>query len=122
MAGDVETGGSELQGSELAVVALGEKGEGVGRRNGEVFFVPGAIPGDLIFVKKSEAKHRAQWVSEFALVRASPDRCEPFCSAHLCGGCSLRVMGVRPAAAHKRQRLVDALSRIAAKRRCGGFV
>ena len=108
MAGDVETAGLELQ-----VVALGENGEGVGRLAGEVYFVPGAIPGDVVTVRKSAAKHRAQWVSEFAILTASAARRAPFCAAHTCGGCSLRVMETQAAAEHKRQRLIDALQRIA---------
>lgn len=104
----LETGGLQLQ-----VSALGENGEGVGRVEGEVYFVPGAIAGDVVAVKKSEAKHRAQWVSEFAIIRASPDRRPPYCAALSCGGCSLRVMELRAASEHKRQRVIDALQRIA---------
>ena len=78
-----------------------------------MFFVPGAIPGDAVAVKKSESRQRAQWVTEFAIASASPDRCAPFCVVQACGGCALRVMNLQAAAEHKRQRVIDSLQRIA---------
>lgn len=78
---------------ELEITGTGINGEGVGRVEGLVVFVPFAIPGErvrakVISVNKSYAR---ALMSE--LLVASPARVEPFCPAfYHCGGCDLQHM------------------------------
>ncbi|HMA94313.1 MAG TPA: hypothetical protein VKP30_16595 [Polyangiaceae bacterium] len=98
----------------LKIQRLAPGGEGVARRsNGEVVFVAGAVPGDLVEVgsiMRSGGALRGQLLSVAA---PSVDRREAPCSyAGECGGCDF--MQLRPEAQRqaKLSILLDALKRI----------
>ena len=76
---------------ELDITDLNNLGNGVGRCDGQVVFVRGAVSGDrvrakVIKVNKSFAVARLE-----EIITPSPDRIDGFCSAPLsCGGCVYR--------------------------------
>ena len=76
---------------ELDITDLNNLGNGVGRCDGQVVFVRGAVSGDrvrakVIKVNKSFAVARLE-----EIISRSPDRIDGFCSAPLsCGGCVYR--------------------------------
>lgn len=97
----------------LEITDLNQQGQGVGRLDGQVVFVEGAIPGDAVRVDiLSRARHYAvATVAE--LLRPSPDRVTPFCPvAERCGGCALQPMAYPAQLAHKRRHVVELLQRI----------
>ncbi|MBI5365384.1 MAG: class I SAM-dependent RNA methyltransferase [Planctomycetes bacterium] len=102
---------------ELAIDALASGGEGVGRADGLVVFVPGAAPGDRARVRVERVEMRFLRARVVELLAASPERRAPRC-AHFgdCGGCTWQH--VTPAAQHaaKRAFVRDALERIAGVR------
>lgn len=78
---------------EIKIEDLGMNGEGIGRANGKTFFVPFALPGELVEAeilsqKKNMVFARAVCVSEPAVGREQP-RCPAF---GRCGGCQLQHM------------------------------
>ena len=76
---------------ELDITDLNNLGNGVGRCDGQVVFVRGAVSGDrvrakVIKVNKSFAVARLE-----EIITPSPDRIDGFCSSPLsCGGCVYR--------------------------------
>lgn len=73
-------------------VTFGE-GRGVGRLDGLVFFVEGAVPGDYIkaFVTKVKKNYGEATINN--IITPSADRIEAPCPIfHSCGGCSLQMM------------------------------
>lgn len=97
----------------IEIVSIGNDGRAVGRVDGFVFFVEGAVPGDIADVyifknKKSYAEGRAVNIR-----KASVDRVQPFCSHFgVCGGCKWQHLSYEKQMAFKQQQVEDALDRI----------
>ena len=97
----------------IEIVSIGNDGRAVGRVDGFVFFVEGAVPGDIADVyifknKKSYAEGRAVNIR-----KASADRVQPFCSHFgVCGGCKWQHLSYEKQMAFKQQQVEDALDRI----------
>ena len=74
--------------SDLLIESLAYGGNGLGRHDGKVIFVPGAVPGDrircrVIKSKKSFAEARLE-----KLLQPAVERCQPECPVFAeCGGC-----------------------------------
>src|SRR5439155_810961 len=76
---------------ELVIDDLAFGGEGVGRVNGYVVFVRGAVPGDRVRVKLVDARSRFGRAAIESIEVPSPDRVEPPCPYFgRCGGCRLQ--------------------------------
>ena len=76
---------------DLTIDDLAFGGEGVGRVQGYVLFVRGAVPGDRVRVKVVEARSRFGRAVIEAVEIPAPDRVEPPCAYFgSCGGCRLR--------------------------------
>lgn len=89
-------------------------GDGVGRSNGLVVFVPRTAPGDLI---TAEIEPRGRFARALAheLVSESPDRVDPPCRHYThdaCGGCQLQHIRYPAQLAAKQRIIRDALQRI----------
>ena len=101
---------------DLVVSDLSSSGDGLGRWQDRVVFVPDTVPGDrirtrLVQVKPSFARGKLR-----QLLQPSPDRIRPACIvADKCGGCQWQTVGYPAQLAAKQQQVVDALNRI------GGF-
>jgi 23S rRNA (uracil1939-C5)-methyltransferase len=97
----------------LAIVDLARGGRGVGRHEGFVVFVPGALPGETVRARVRKV-HRA-WADAALLEVVVParDRRTPPCSFFdRCGGCDLQHLGEAGQAEAKRRQVVEALRRI----------
>ena len=97
---------------EIASVAAG--GDGVGRTEGMVVFVPRTAPGDVARVRLAAGKRFARGVLE-SLESPSPLRVEPPCPHYVvdrCGGCQLQHLSYDAQLATKSTIIGDALRRI----------
>ncbi len=98
---------------ELDIECIGVKGEGVGRIEGFAVFIADALPGDRVEaemtqVKKSYAKGRLK-----RIIKRSSQRIQPICPvAFQCGGCQIQHLNYDWQLRHKRQRVIDDLTRI----------
>ena len=101
---------------EVVCTGVGADFEGVCRVEGQVVFVRGALPGEVMRAKVIKvAKNYAVARMEQRLKR-SPERVEPPCAYYpRCGGCTAQHMAYAATLEHKRQQVVDCLERI------GGF-
>ncbi|HEV8200822.1 MAG TPA: 23S rRNA (uracil(1939)-C(5))-methyltransferase RlmD [Candidatus Polarisedimenticolia bacterium] len=97
----------------LDIVDLARGGRGVGRHEGFVVFVPGALPGETVRARIRKV-HRA-WADAALLeiVASSRDRRKAPCP-HFdrCGGCDLQHLAEAGQAEAKRLQVVEALRRI----------
>jgi tRNA/tmRNA/rRNA uracil-C5-methylase (TrmA/RlmC/RlmD family) len=101
---------------EVAIDGFTHGGEGVGRIDGKVVLVAGALPGERVRVTVTEDRQRYSRATLVEVLVASPDRVAPPCPvADACGGCDLQH--VAPEAARRlRTRVVrEQLARL------GGF-
>jgi len=85
---------------ELTIDGFAHGGEGVGRIEGKVTLVAGALPGERVRVRIVEDHPRWSRARLLDVLVPSPDRVEPPCAyAADCGGCDLQH--VRPDAARQ---------------------
>jgi 23S rRNA (uracil1939-C5)-methyltransferase len=102
---------------ELTITNLNHNGEGVGRHQGRVVFVPDVVPGDRLSVRLLRVKpHYAQGMLH-EILEASPHRVRPSCIvADKCGGCQWQQIDYETQLEAKRDLVIQDLERI------GGFV
>ena len=99
---------------ELVIDSISAGGDGVGRANGLVVFVPRSAPGDAgrVRVEKAGRYARAQWET---LERPGAARVEPRCTHYVvdrCGGCQLQHLGYPAQLEAKGDIIRDAIQRI----------
>ena len=100
---------------QLRVHSIAAGGDGVGRSEGLVVFVPRAAPGDLALVRIDSVKRFARGTLE-SIVEASADRIDPPCAHYVvdrCGGCQLQHINYEAQLEAKRVVVRDSLQRIA---------
>jgi 23S rRNA (uracil1939-C5)-methyltransferase len=98
---------------ELEVTGLTHSGDGVGRLDGQVCFVPGALPGETVRVLLRQATRRHWLAGLETVLSASPERQRASCIlADRCGGCSLQHWSVEAQRAWKRDLVKETMQRI----------
>jgi 23S rRNA (uracil1939-C5)-methyltransferase len=101
---------------ELTVSDLSSSGDGLGRWQERVIFVPDTVPGDRIRTRLLQVKPTFARGKLRQLLEPSPDRVRPSCMvADKCGGCQWQAVSYPAQLAAKQQQVMDALTRI------GGF-
>ena len=109
MAAPVRTG-DEV---ELQIDSLAYGGNGVGRLNGFVVFVRGALPGDRVRAKVGKVKRGFAEAAAQSVLEPSPHRVAAPCPHFgVCGGCRFQDLDYEMQAAAKAQQVRDALTRI----------
>ena len=97
---------------EISGIAAG--GDGVGRTEGMVVFVPRTAPGDVVRVALARSKRFARGLLESVEI-SSPDRITPPCPHYTrdrCGGCQLQHLSYVAQLRAKGSIITDALRRI----------
>lgn len=103
----------------LKIHGLGSSGEGVGYYEGFTFFVDGALPGETIEAKIYEKQKKFGRAHLTKIIESSPDRVQPACQLFgKCGGCQLMHLNYSKQLEIKRQKVLDALTRIGKIENC----
>nr|WP_277882856.1 23S rRNA (uracil(1939)-C(5))-methyltransferase RlmD [Leptolyngbya sp. FACHB-671] len=98
---------------EMAIADLSNSGDGVGRWEGRVVFVPNAVPGDRALVRLVRVKPQYAHGKLHQLLEASPHRVQPDCSvSDKCGGYEWQFIDYDYQLQVKREQIIDALERI----------
>ncbi len=98
---------------ELNITSLTSDGDGVGRAGEMVFFVPNTAVGDTIRAKVLKVKKNVGFARVEEIVTPSPDRIEADCPVSFsCGGCVYRHISYEAECRAKRQKVIDAVTRI----------
>ena len=101
---------------ELVITDLNTSGDGVGRHEGRVVFVPDTVTGDRLKAKIVQSKAKFARAKVLQLLDSSPHRIRPSCIvADKCGGCQWQHIDINYQREAKRQQIVQAFQRI------GGF-
>ncbi len=101
---------------ELEITDLTDTGEGVGRYQDQVVFVPDTLPGDRIIARLLHIKRKYAIARLEKLITHSPQRVRPACIvADKCGGCQWQHIDYDAQLMTKQRLIVEALEHI------GGF-
>ncbi|GAB1540899.1 23S rRNA (uracil(1939)-C(5))-methyltransferase RlmD [Scytonema sp. NUACC21] len=102
---------------EVEIADLNDTGDGVGRWNERVVFVPDTVPGDRVLVRLVHVKPTYAHGQIQELLQKSTHRIRPSCIvADKCGGCQWQHINYEYQLEAKRHQIIQALQRI------GGFV
>ena len=98
----------------LEITDLTEEGQGVGKKDGLVFFVKDSVMGDVVEARILKVKKNYAYAKVEKLLEASPYRITPLCLvAGKCGGCQLQHLSYEKELAWKEDRIAQSLIRIA---------
>lgn len=101
---------------ELTIEDMGEGGEGIGKKDGIIFFVKDAVIGDRISAKIMKMKKSYGYARLQQVLEPSPYRVTPRCSfCRQCGGCQLQALEYKKQLEFKANKVKNNLKRI------GGF-
>ncbi|NDJ16351.1 23S rRNA (uracil(1939)-C(5))-methyltransferase RlmD [Myxacorys almedinensis A] len=101
---------------EVTITDLSDGGDGVGRFEQRVVFVPDTVTGDRVVVRLLRVKPQYAQGKLHEIVEASPYRIRPSCIvADKCGGCQWQHVSYDYQREAKRNQIIQALNRI------GGF-
>ena len=98
---------------DLEIVDINTKGMGVGKQDGRVFFVAGAVPGDIVSATAFR-KRRGYWEARLDRIEASsPNRVEAVCDYFgLCGGCKWQHLDYKAQLHFKEKEVAHNLTHI----------
>ncbi len=98
---------------ELQIDTMANGGRALGRYQGKVIFVSGAIPGETVRARVTQVRKRWSQAHVVRVLDASPHRIEPPCPYYgRCGGCHLQHIAYNAQPDYKRQVVVEQLRRI----------
>ncbi|MBN1937746.1 MAG: 23S rRNA (uracil(1939)-C(5))-methyltransferase RlmD [Anaerolineae bacterium] len=97
----------------LAITAMADGGQAVGRHEGKVVFVAGALPGERVRARIEQEHKRWARAELIDVLEASPQRVEPPCPYFgECGGCHSQHIAYPAQLGYKQQIVVEQLQRI----------
>ncbi|MGD1895945.1 MAG: 23S rRNA (uracil(1939)-C(5))-methyltransferase RlmD [Phormidesmis sp.] len=95
------------------ITSLSNGGDGVGRWDDRVVFVPNTVPGDEMRVKLTKVKATHGFGKPAGIVKPSPERVRPACIvADKCGGCQWQQVSYEAQLVAKHHLVVDTLARV----------
>lgn len=98
---------------KIEISGMGHNGEGVGKIDGFTVFVPGAITGELIEAKIVKLEKSYAIGKILNIIKTCEHRIESICPIYKkCGGCNIQHLSYEGQLDFKRQRVIDALTRI----------
>lgn len=97
----------------LEIESVDQEGRGIGRVDGKVLFVEGAITGERVRYRMFLDRDRHAFAAAQVIERASVNRVQPRCPyAERCGGCSMQHIDAGTQVAIKQRVLEDNLKRL----------
>lgn len=98
---------------DIEVETMAAEGKCLGRIDGQVIFLDGGAPGDIVDVQLYKVKSNFLEGKVTAIKKLSKDRAIPFCQHFgLCGGCSWQHIQYQNQLFYKQKQVVDNLERI----------
>ncbi|PIB35943.1 23S rRNA (uracil-5-)-methyltransferase RumA [Reichenbachiella sp. 5M10] len=98
----------------LEIEAVAAEGKSVARHDGQVVFVKGAVPGDVVDVQVTKKRKAFMEGSPVVFHQYSDLRVDPVCDYFgTCGGCKWQHLNYPSQLEYKQQQVEDSLQRIA---------
>lgn len=98
----------------VEITGVAAEGKSIARVDDMVVFIPYGAPGDVVNIKLDKKKRSYAEAHIVDILKPSPDRVAPVCEHFgVCGGCKWQHIPYESQLRHKRDQVVDALTRIA---------
>src|SRR5687768_10217641 len=98
---------------DIAVETMAAEGKCLAKVNGQVIFLEGCAPGDVVDAQLTIIKRNFLEGKVVRIKTFSADRSQPFCLHFgLCGGCSWQHINYPTQLLYKEKQVVDNLERI----------
>ena len=98
---------------ELEIESIGFEGISIARKNEQVYFVRGGLPGDTVIAKLKKQNKKYTEASIKEIIKPSKHRIDAFCEyVGACGGCSWQCLEYQEQLRWKKQHVIDAHSRL----------
>jgi 23S rRNA (uracil1939-C5)-methyltransferase len=98
---------------DIAVLTMAAEGKCVGKFNGQVIFLEGCAPGDIVDAQLTKIKTAFLEAKVTKIKQMSPNRANPFCVHFgLCGGCSWQHIEYETQLQYKEKQVIDNLERL----------
>jgi 23S rRNA (uracil1939-C5)-methyltransferase len=99
--------------TDITVETMASEGKCIARLNGQVMFVSGAAPGDVVDVEVTRMKTAFLEGRVKEIKKLSVNRVTPFCEHFgTCGGCSWQHINYATQLQYKHQQVIDNLERL----------
>lgn len=99
---------------EVAITDFNHTGEGIGRIDGKIIFIPKTIPGDIVLVKDIKDFKTYYKGNLDKVITPSPERITPKCKYYdLCGGCDLLNINYSNQLSYKQNKVKNILKKYA---------
>ena len=99
---------------EVVITDFNHTGEGIGRIDGKIIFIPKTIPGDIVLVKDIKDFKTYYKGNLDKVITPSPDRIPPKCPYYdLCGGCDLLNINYSNQLSYKQNKVKNILKKYA---------
>lgn len=99
---------------EVIITDFNHTGEGIGRIDGKIIFIPKTIPGDIVLVKDIKDFKSYYKGTVDKVITPSPDRIPPKCPYYdLCGGCDLLNINYSNQLSYKQNKVKNILKKYA---------
>lgn len=99
---------------QLKITDISDMGQGIGRIDGIVVFVDGALPGDTVNAQIYDKKKKFIKAKTVEIIEEGKDRTKPKCPfSNECGGCSYMSLNYEAQLLIKENHLIEKLRRIA---------
>jgi 23S rRNA (uracil1939-C5)-methyltransferase len=96
----------------LTVHDLASDGHGIARSGRDIYFIPGALPGETVVAQMLERKRKIWFCRLVSIEQVSEHRIDPTCPHYKrCGGCDLQHLDYPQQVVLKQQRVARELSR-----------
>ncbi|MFH1878295.1 MAG: TRAM domain-containing protein [Candidatus Omnitrophota bacterium] len=97
--------------AEIYSLAFG--GDGIGKLDGKICFVSGALPGEKVVFEVKKETHNYTQGKTLEILEPSGDRVEPVCPHYaVCGGCQLQHISYEKELFYKKEQILDIMRRI----------
>lgn len=99
--------------NDVEVTDVGAEGKAIAKLEGKVFFIEGAVPGDMVNIQVTKSKKDWAEAKVTKIIRASTIRTTPFCQ-HFgnCGGCKWQMLPYEKQLEYKHNEVAQNLRRL----------
>ena len=98
---------------DLEVTGYAAEGKAIARLDGKVYFIEGAVPGDVVDIRLVKSKKDWAEGKAISFKKFSEERVTPFCKHFgICGGCKWQMLPYDLQLQYKQEEVVQHLRRI----------